>query len=268
MKRSLLAPMLEELRNPGQWSLWQLGLAVLSLDRTRPFWDEMGLRFRHPNEVQSAVRRFVRAQQELPGHEDSQTYGAKIRTLTRRLLSEIAELEGDGPALGLWNWFLTAYAEEPKWHWMWRILLYHLQGEAPLICRSAKPKARQLALLAESWADFVREVEARSQLARQAPLGRWDKLQYAIAQTDVPQYEPLDQVVEALERVAFDRHWAELVQLLGLPEMERLVRWGRETYAEIEQFRDDESRALDEILGERALAVRDAIVPPEWRTRN
>lgn len=270
MKRALLAPVLEELRDASQSSLWQMALAMLSLDRVRPFWGELGLRFQHQDETIGAFRRFVSAEQEFPGSGQSRTYVQRLCTLTRRLFAELAEVEGEEAALGLWNWFQTAFTDEPKWHWMWRILLYRLHGETALRQGTRREQARRLTELSDRWSDVVRDLEIRIAHLQKKPMAGWDAQLYRDAQRDCAEYDPLDKLEEALERTAFDRLWAEVTQLLGPREMERLIQWGRTTYAEIQEERkqDEEQRRIDEILGDRKLAARDAVVPPEWRVRN
>ena len=124
----------------------------------------------------------------------------------------------------------------------------------------------QQAKAALDFADGVREIELRVDALRSQPRSRWDAARFAyLGGTSKDDWDPLYTLSEAMDRLSFDRLWAEVVALLTLREMDSLVRWGREHAADLESAKDESGRASDAVLGPRALQVRDAIIPLELR---
>jgi hypothetical protein len=126
-----------------------------------------------------------------------------------------------------------------------------------------RAKAEKLLRISADWSDLVDELQGRLEKAEVLPKSKWDKLQDTMFQLETEtDYEVFGGLQEALERPHFDRFWARVVDLLSPTEMESLVRWGKARYALIESPKDKEK------LGDLALQAKDALVPPELRTRN
>jgi hypothetical protein len=263
-------PILEALKNSERRGHWILALPMLSLDGVHRYWEEMGLRFHHSDRVLSAIRAFVLAEEALTGDPNTKNYSRKVLSLTRILFRDLREAEGDRhrgdqAIFALWNWFQLACDEESKWHWMWRILLYHLPDVALAPWGLPREKAAAVAALAERFASGENQLDAELGHLKAQTRSDWDVARQGYYARDGIDADVIDNLTEALGRIQFDRFWAEVVNLLTLPEMDVLVRWGRHHAAEIEAWKDDEARKTDAILGHRALRVHDAIVPAECR---
>ncbi len=242
---------------------WRLALQYLALDRVMPLWPELGLSFRLPGLVLEAFRRFVRAERRLPDDGDRPVYARKVRRLTEKLLAEIAEQGGPEEARALCAWFEAACAHEPKWHWMWRILLFHLtRDEGEELRRRGLPeeKALEIVQIGERWRASVDSIESAISRAKQEPLTPWDRNEYRRSQAEVADYDPVDGLLEAFERPRFDRLWARVIGLLDAREVNLLVAWGKDFAAGIE---------FDQAVPPAArLSPSDAEIPVGWRVLN
>ncbi|MHB1845316.1 MAG: hypothetical protein ACYCWW_10845 [Deltaproteobacteria bacterium] len=253
---------LQALGSTGERAEWRLALQFLALDRVLPLWRELGLEFQAPGMVLEAFRRFVRAERRIAYDDDDPAYAKKMRQLTEKLLAELSEIGGPEAARSLCMWFETSYAGEPKWHWMWRILLFHLTpDEGEELARRGMPaeKAKEIVQLGERWRASVDSIEMAITRAKTGPLSPWDRTEYRRSKAEYEEYDPVDGLLEALERPRFDRLWSRAIALLTPREVDLLIAWGRE-YAQ----------GLD--LGSGPLAARlsptDAEIPKGWRIRN
>ncbi len=258
--------MLKALEDDDLRADWESTLSVLSLDAAHPFWKDLALGFKHEAEVFAAVRRFVTDRDMMTMDETDEDYPKAVRDRCWMLFGEIGLLEGEGPVRALWNWFEVAGRMEPKWHWMWRILLYLYDGPAggELLGRGMpRGKAEKLLELSFMWSDWVDDLEKRIDAAGEKPPSAWDKNQTVTFQLETDtESRPFDALQEMIERPHFDKIWTKVMALLTPKEMDILLRWGKARYALIE-----DPKAKEE-LGDYALSAHDALIPPEMRTRN
>ncbi|HUB09985.1 MAG TPA: hypothetical protein VMB50_23480 [Myxococcales bacterium] len=240
-------------------------MSVLSLDAARSFWKDLGLGLKDEDAAFAAVRRFVEARDELALLEDDD-YPEQVRWLAWTLFGEIGVVEGEARVRALWNWFEVAGRMEPKWHWMWRILLYLYDGAAggELLGRGMpRAKAEKLLEISFVWSDWVDDLEKRIDAEGEKPATAWDKHQNTLFQLETEtENRPYDALQEMIERPRFDKLWTKVMALLSPKEMDILLRWGKARYALVE-----DPKAKEE-LGEYALSASDALIPPEMRTRN
>jgi hypothetical protein len=269
---------LEELTDEDVVRRFVGAMELLSLDRVRSFWLELGLKFDRADIVLGAIRSFAvafRAIEDEDGYEDDPFALEEVPNHARRLFSTLRLSEGEQSVETLWNWLETGYGNEPSWSWGWRILLYHwseLEPENLVRWGFTAEHARQSLRLAEEWVEIVDDIQARVSNAEQEPLQGWDAeadrrfreqmKKHAEEEGEAePEFSPEDSLAgltEALERRYFGRVWARLVRLLTIPEMEAALRWGRRKAQELE-FGDIE------VPGE---ASPEAEVPAEWRVQN
>ncbi len=246
---------------------WEATLELLSLDRARPFWKDLGLPLKDPDEAFAAVRRFISSRESLDMDMTEDDDEAKLLWRSWRFLGELGLSQGEAAVRALWDWAQASGENEPRWHWMWRILLYHLGKETPADIESwAIPakKAGPLIAIGGEWVRWIDDLEARLERAKQEKKTTWDETrnsEYQFANDD-DEGDLFDALQVALEWIPFDRHWARVVALLSPDEMEALIRWGKARYADLQ---DPES---DEEPDELALTPKDAIVPLEMRMRN
>ncbi|MHB8420079.1 MAG: hypothetical protein ACYDCL_18545 [Myxococcales bacterium] len=240
-------------------------MSVLSLDAARPFWKDLGLGFKDETAAFEAVRRFVEERDELALLED-EDYDKDVRALAWKLFGELGIVEGEAKVRGLWNWFEVAGRMEPKWHWMWRILLYLYDGVSggELLGRGVpRAKAEKLLEISFIWSEWVDDLEKRIDAEGAKPATAWDKQQTSQFQMETEtENRPYDALQEMIERPRFDKLWTKVMALLTPKEMDILLRWGKARYALIE-----DPKAKEE-LGDYALSASDALIPPEMRTRN
>jgi hypothetical protein len=240
-------------------------MSVLSLDAAKPFWKDLSLGLKDEDAAFAAVRRFVEARDDAALLEEDDC-PEQVRALAWTLFGEIGIVEGEARVRALWNWFEVAGRMEPKWHWMWRILLYLYDGAAggELLGRGMpRAKAEKLLEISCVWSDWVDDLEKRIDAEGEKPATAWDKHQNALFQMETEtENRPYDALQEMIERPRFDKLWTKVMALLTPKEMDILLRWGKARYALVE-----DPKAKEE-LGEYALSASDALIPPEMRTRN
>ena len=245
-------------------------MELLALDRVRPFWIELGLKFERADIVLGAIRGFAVAFREIEdedGFEDDPFALETVPDHARHLFRAIQLSEGDEAVETLWNWFETVFGNEPSWSWGWRILLYHwsdLESEQLLRWGFGADHARQSLTLAQEWVEIVDDIQARVTNAEREPLHGWDAEADRRYREQMPEHaetsteDSLAGLTESLERRCFGRLWGRLVRQLTIPEMDAMMRWGRRKAQELE-FGDIE------VEGESA---PEAEVPAEWRVQN
>ncbi len=272
---------LEELNDETVLRRFVGAMDLLALDRVRPFWIELGLRFDRGDIVLGAIRAFMTAYRELEDAGDIDEDYLDLELVighARTLLTVVRLSEGDEAVETFWNWFDATYGNEPSWSWGWRILLYHwaeLDLQQLVRWGFTADHARQALGVAEEWVQVVDDISARVSAAEQEPRRGWDadaerrfRKEMAAqveaggeavgADLEISNEDSLAALTESLERRSFGRIWARLVRLITIPEMEVLMRWGRRKAEELE-FEGIE------IEGESA---PEAEVPAEWRLQN
>ncbi|MDY6993350.1 MAG: hypothetical protein SVR94_12220 [Pseudomonadota bacterium] len=214
---------------------WQTALVLLSLDRVKPLWEQVGLNFNFPNEVLQCIRFYVLEQQKLEEYanntDDDLDYTPKEINLIDDLLMKVQKLEGNEEVCLLRDWIendFVACDRAEVWLKSWRMLFLRLaRSQAPdLLDKIPADKHRQLVELAKSWEQEYDEIAEQIEQTEAQPLVGWDGKQYEIYRYETPDISPIDSWSLYLKCRAFKKVWQKVINLLNIEEMEHLNHWG------------------------------------------
>lgn len=211
---------------------WQLVLLVLSLTRVRPFWVELGLRFRHPEQVRHLLKQYVDAERaESDAVEDRGI--EPYRCLLLGLLSDLELQEGaEGVKLLAHLIEKIAAFEHDAWRTPWQIVLWKLGTSAAVPASMPPAKAQAVLGLARRWCQRSSDVDAQVAQAEGQPLADWDKEAYSYYRREDPAATPLDLLRDYLRSWRFDEIWTELLALLDDRDLQSLHHWGQAAAAD------------------------------------
>lgn len=216
---------------------WEKALLLLSMDRTMPFWKELGLNFSHADEIKTAIQSFISVQQRLwdavHPNDDIAPYLDQIYLLVNALLMKIRKVEGYGGDVLFLNWIEDTYFPakyDGQWLSAWQIFLFHLANEEALLLSQrelSQDKLKQLVKLAKEWNVAWKDIARRFALAEAEPLIGWDLEQYTYCRHKDRDTSPVDELLKYLVAYRFSKIWQQLIQLLDSHEMEILNCWGQ-----------------------------------------
>ena len=210
--------------------LWEKALLLLSLDRVRPFWDEMGVQFSFPEQVQAAVRDFITEKQKLNLDNDPD-YLKKISLYINKVFSDVIRIEGDKGAETIYDWIENFILRDESSNWVSAWYGYFVrdldESQAPVLIRLglSDEKTHGLLDLTNQYCKIANDIGDRIDEAENQTFSEWESIQYQIYQRESPDISPLDYL--DLDKMMFFEIWHKILLLLNRHEMDILNEWGQ-----------------------------------------
>jgi hypothetical protein len=205
---------------------WRHLVAILTLDRVKPFFPDLGLGFVPPDTAQRILRQWLHRYlaAEVLGNPTP-----RVVELIRALAAEFGENEAERfgrQAQG--GYFLAHDAPLNRWRrwmsgWSRRPELWQQLGMP-----AERSEALRQACLKATSGDAV--IAAEDAVLAQ-PLSDWDLGVYAALGFDDDESAPLSSVVLTIGRIRFLRFWRELDQVLSERERQTLLENARRMVA-------------------------------------
>jgi hypothetical protein len=195
-------------------------LVLISMDRTKPYHETMGITFSKKTDFISAVRDLVIWERAESAHSDisasysgkvsntfSSTFGRDVSAAFSRWLTHVFEYAPtDYPQVHAWSYILTWCAGNPQ---NWRSL--------------GLPPSKGRKLLAEFKEDINDEdVSLLVNLQKQQPLSAWDSEVYSTYGFDDDALDPYNWILSTIDMIRFRLALAKLCGQLSESEIDEL----------------------------------------------
>jgi hypothetical protein len=213
---------------------WHLIFTLLSLDRVRPFWNQMGLDLSEVFIIQEVARSFVNEYRQIEGQIDLSTEErvTQHKSLIDKTFDSLRKELGEKGSKKLFDWGQINFPYESKSDadaFMWRRLLRRLAGLSalsyplvPLAFPSDLQESIKAAILRHLGDPEVLHNHLRS--VEETPASAWDASIYA---NYTPQASPLDWVENTIEYANTRKTWQEIEKILPEDKVEIFQEWAK-----------------------------------------
>lgn len=208
--------------------LWHTVFELLSLERARAFWPEMGLSLADPHaeRVQSVAHSFMEQYQNSKGGE------TEYRILLRQTFDQLAHATDQNTAQQLYQWGMYLFSPKgvaPGAAFIWGVLLRHLAGS-----ESKRNDVLPVPLPEHKVNDIIQAVrdhlgdylllEQRVEDLGKLPRTESEQIVYQAYEEPC---SPLDSLAGAIDHYRLRQTWHKIKSLLSDDEMKVLLEWGK-----------------------------------------
>lgn len=211
---------------------WEKALLLLSLDRVKPFLEDMGFRAADEPVIRDAIRGLLREQQKRQ-YDDTMVIYFRAMSAELSAMFDVIHTTGEENAAAVRDWVVNTYSvfiRKERWYETWQVLFLRLaEGCVSQLSGQgiSEDKLATLKELVEEWRDREEGINDRIQIADETPLVGWDAQQYSRYRRESPDASPLDYLSDFLNNYAFFGYWERLVCLFLPWEIAVLNRWGQ-----------------------------------------
>jgi len=204
---------------------WEMAFELLSMERVKPFLNDMGLSISNPDSIQSVARRFL--EQIERTSNDMQ----KERTILQETLADIALVTDNQTAQNLYQWVMRTFSpgnQRGMFRWAW--LLKWAAGvggreDSPTLPALDREKIDAIVqIVREKFRDET-DLERRLDEAELLPKSGWDAEVYKKYEAG---YSPLHSVSGTIEDYRTQQMLEDIKTLLTIEEMEILLKWAKD----------------------------------------
>jgi hypothetical protein len=213
---------------------WHLISVLLSMEKTNPFWPEMGLKLQHADRLREIAQEFVakyRWIENLPEEPSLQKLNQFREILNKMFESIVAEV-GEDEALRLFEWGKNTFqygTELGSQLFIWHLLFKRLIGQGDLSYDLVPPNLppnilEQIRNLITKHFAGVNSLYLRIKTVEEKPHTPWEEQIYASYGKDM---SPMDWVEETIRFVRTRDAWIEITQILGIQQIDALAAWAK-----------------------------------------